>query len=180
VEKAANHSATCSGTESERELPLAAMSRGQQVRATHSRRAAGAALRRRPILAAVTAAITFGTMAAQGQLLHHSRSPDGPWLPVIPRGCNGSTGIWRDGGGGNQSPFFITEAVSKLTGLPNNSIVAITMFSNHPHGQPSRNATLNAYMAVGIAKTWRDPMVINPTPLFLGGVLTGWEDPCAR
>ena len=65
----------------------------------------------------------------------------------------------------------------KATGLPNNSIVAITMFSNHPSGQPSPNATLNAYMAAGLAKTWRDPMLINPTPLFLGGVLTGWEDP---
>ena len=163
---------------------MATMSRGQQVRATHSSRATGPALRRGPgpIRAAATAAaIIFGAaMVAQGQLLHHSRSPDGPWLPVIPPGCNGSTGIWRDGGGGNQSPFFITEAVSNLTGLPNNSIVAITLFSNYPHGQPSRNATLNAYMAVGIAKTCPDPMVINPTPLFLGGVLTGWEDPCAR
>ena len=115
--------------------------------------------------------------ATRSQLLHHSSSPTGPWIPVIPPGCNGSTGIWRDGGGANQSPFFVTEAVSKATGLPNNSIVAITMFSNHPRGQPSPNATLNAYMAAGLAKTWRDPMVINPTPLFLGGVLTGWEDP---
>jgi hypothetical protein len=112
------------------------------------------------------------------QLLHHSSSPDGPWIPVIPLGCNGSTGIWRDGGGGNQSPFFVTEAVARLTGLPNNSIVAITMFStNTSRGHPSSNATLNAFMAVGIAKTWHDPMVIRKVPLFLGGVLTGWEDP---
>ena len=40
--------------------------------------------------------------AARGQLLHHSSSPTGPWIPVIPPGCNGSTGIWRDGGGANQ------------------------------------------------------------------------------
>ena len=97
---------------------------------------------------------------------------------VVPAGCNGSTGVWRDGGGANQSPFFVTEAVSRLTGLANNSIVAITMFSsNSSRGHPSPNATLNSYMAVGVAKTWRDPMVIRKTPLFLGGVLTGWEDP---
>eukprot|EP01047_Picozoa_sp_COSAG01_P047191 COSAG01_NODE_4486_length_4982_cov_12.700799_2_plen_275_part_00 len=113
-----------------------------------------------------------------GQLLHHSSSPDGPWIPVIPAGCNGSTGIWRDGGGGNQSPFFVTEAVSRLTGLPNNSIVAITMFStNSSRGHPNPNATLNSYMAVGVANSWHEPMLIRKTPLFLGGVLTGWEDP---
>ena len=114
----------------------------------------------------------------RGQLLHHSSSPDGPWIPVIPSGCNGSTGIWRDGGGGNQSPFFVTEEVARLTGLPNNSIVAITMFGEGGgRGHPNPNATLNAFMAVGVAKTWHDPMVIRKTPLFLGGVLTGWEDP---
>ena len=52
------------------------------------------------------------------------------------------------------------------------------MFSvNTSRGHPNPNATLNAFMAVGVAANWSSPMVINKAPLFLGGVLNGWEDP---
>ena len=52
------------------------------------------------------------------------------------------------------------------------------MFSvNTSRGHPNPNATLNAFMAVGVAANWSSPMVINTAPLFLGGVLNGWEDP---
>ena len=86
---------------------------------------------------------------------------------VIPAGCNGSTGIWRDGGGNNQSPFYVDEEVSRLTGLPNNSIVAITTFSlNNTRARPNPNATLRGFMALGIALNWSSPMVIKPAPLW--------------
>jgi hypothetical protein len=83
---------------------------------------------------------------AAAQLLHHSSSPYGPWVPVVPEGCNGSTGIWRDGGGNNQSPFYITKSVALITGLPVDSLVAITTHNN-------------SYFALGIAKNWTSPML---------------------
>jgi hypothetical protein len=110
----------------------------------------------------------FGVVISQ--LLHHSSSPYGPWIPVIPDGCNGSTGIWRDGGGNNQSPFYITEAVASITGLPKDSIIAITTYHNN-----ITDASSN--FAVGIAQTWRDPMVINKRALFELPPVTVWEDP---
>ena len=99
--------------------------------------------------AALLASCLLGPGGAQ--LLHHSSSPYGPWEPVVPRGCNGSTGIWRDGGGNNQSPFFITDAVARLTGLPADSLVAITTHNN-------------SVFAFGIAKNWSSPMVRQQRP----------------
>ena len=103
-----------------------------------------------------------------------------PRALAVARGTDecGALCVPSAGAGNNQSPFYITEEVANATGLPNSSVIAITTWSDHPRGHPSQtNATLNAYFAVGIANTWRDPIIINPTPLFLGGVLTGWEDP---
>eukprot|EP01043_Picozoa_sp_COSAG02_P006347 COSAG02_NODE_179_length_31090_cov_49.813785_38_plen_569_part_00 len=99
------------------------------------------------------------------QLLHHSSSPYGPWEPVVPEGCNASTGIWRDGGGNNQSPFYITEAVSRLTGLQVDSLVAITTHNN-------------SFFAIGIAKNWTSPMVQQEQPpRFENPQTIAWEDP---
>jgi hypothetical protein len=99
------------------------------------------------------------------QLLHHSGSPYGPWEPVVPEGCNGSTGIWRDGGGNNQSPFYITESVAAATGLPVDSLVAVTTHNI-------------SFFAVGIAKNWTSPMLIQeqPPPFKNPGTVS-WEDP---
>ena len=106
------------------------------------------------ILPALLLVVCLGQCACQ--LLHHSSSPYGPWEPVVPKGCNGSTGIWRDGGGNNQSPFYITAEVAAKTGLPEDSLVAITTFGllnrSSPHSYA--NATLASCFAVGIAKNW--------------------------
>lgn len=106
-----------------------------------------------------------------------------------------------------QSPFYVTEEVAALTGLPNNSIVAITTYSkvNRSSPDPYRNTTLNDYFAgdlnyllnynipniisintvhmgqrrtaAGIARNWSSPMVVNELPLFPSPVVTVWEDP---
>ena len=113
--------------------------------------------------AALLASCLLGPGGAQ--LLPHSSSPYGPWEPVVPRGCNGSTGIWRDGGGNNQSPFFITDAVARLTGLPADSLVAITTHNN-------------SVFAFGIAKNWSSPMVRQQRPpRFQNPQTVAWEDP---
>ena len=104
-----------------------------------------------------------------------------PWEPVVPEACNGSTGIWRDGGGNNQSPFYITAEVAALTGLPEHSLVAITTFGlknrSGPIPKPYANATLASFFAVGIAKNWTSPMIIRKQPLFKNPGTTVWEDP---
>eukprot|EP01048_Picozoa_sp_COSAG05_P003418 COSAG05_NODE_156_length_15696_cov_359.955440_19_plen_236_part_00 len=99
------------------------------------------------------------------QLLHHSASPYGPWEPVVPAGCNGSTGIWIGSFGNNQSPFYITEAVAALTGLPVDSLVAITTHNNSVFG-------------LGVAENWSSPMVLQQRPLqFANPGDVAWEDP---
>jgi hypothetical protein len=109
--------------------------------------------------------MTFAAEPADAQLLHHSRSPYGPWEPVVPAGCNASTGIWRDGGGNNQSPFYITKAVAGLTGLPVDSLVAITTHNNSVFG-------------LGLAKNWTSPMLLQRRPLrFANPQTVAWEDP---
>lgn len=87
------------------------------------------------------------------------------WEPVVPEGCNASTGIWRDGGENNQSPFYITEAVSRLTGLQVDSLVAITTHNN-------------SFFAIGIATNWTSPMVQQEQPpRFENPQTVAWEDP---
>ena len=90
-----------------------------------------------------------------------------------------STGIWRDGGGNNQSPFYVTAAVARATGLPEDSLVAITTFGlkNHSGGvpHPYTNATLASFFAVGVAKNWTAPMVIRKQPLFKNPGVVVWE-----
>ena len=99
---------------------------------------------------------------AQAQYLHHSSSPFGPWTPVIPEGCTESTGVWPNGGGNNASPFIIAdEETSALTGLPINTVVIITTCNQGTRAHPNANASLRGYMCVGVAKSWRHPVIIN-------------------
>ena len=39
------------------------------------------------------AALALLAPSSVGQYLHHSRSPYGPWEPVVPQGCSESTGV---------------------------------------------------------------------------------------
>ena len=95
------------------------------------------------------------------QYLHHSRSPFGPWLPVVPEGCTESTGVWPHGGGNNPSPYIVDAEASALTGLPTGTVVIITTCNQGNRSHPSPNALLRAYMCVGIAQTWRHPVILN-------------------
>ena len=61
----------------------------------------------------------------RSQYLHHSRSPFGPWVPVVPQGCTESTGVWPNGGGNNPSPYIVDAEASALTGLPASTVVVM-------------------------------------------------------
>ena len=56
-------------------------------------------------------------------------------------------------------------AYSALTGLPNNTVVIITTCGQGNRTHRPANATLWAYMCVGIAKSWRDPVILHNAPL---------------
>merc|ERR1719502_872348 len=49
-----------------------------------------------------------------------------------------------------------------MTGIPVDTIVTITTWAN----DSATNITKRGYFAVGVAKTWRDPVIIYDRPLF--------------
>eukprot|EP01045_Picozoa_sp_COSAG04_P035111 COSAG04_NODE_7971_length_1039_cov_6.043937_1_plen_51_part_10 len=48
-----------------------------------------------------------------------------------------------------------------MTGLPNNTVAIITTCGQGNRTDPAQNVTLRSYMCIGIAKSWRDPVILN-------------------
>ena len=106
---------------------------------------------------------SYSLQRCGAQYLHHSRSPFGPWLPVVPQGCTESTGVWPHGGGNNPSPYIVDAEAGALTGLSANTVVIITTCNQGNRTSPSADPALSAYMCVGLAQTWRHPVILNTT-----------------
>ena len=53
-----------------------------------------------------------------------------------------------------------------MTGLPNNTVVIITTCGQGNRTDPAQNVTLRSYMCIGIAKSWRDPVILNSSVLW--------------
>ena len=74
--------------------------------------------------------------AVGGTYLHASKSIDGPYEPVIPPGCNDSTGIWQRNetipfgagiaGGYGGGPFLVDAETAAASGLQEGNIAVIT------------------------------------------------------
>ena len=74
-----------------------------------------------------------------GTYLHSSKSIDGPWRPVIPHGCNDTTGIWQANasipfgagiaGGYGGGPFLVDKETADASGLAEGSVVVITTYN---------------------------------------------------
>ena len=114
-----------------------------------------------------------------GTYLHASKSLDGPWEPVIPRGCNDSTGIWQRNdsipfgagiaGGYGGGPFLVDAETAAASGLQEGNVVVITTYNyQYPRGSNRSwpDAARQQFAAIGIAKTWRDPLILTDKLLY--------------
>ena len=70
------------------------------------------------VLLRVVLAWALMTACSHAQYLHHSRSPYGPWEPVVPQGCSESTGVCA-------SPLSL--ALSALFGFADKRVRAAVM-----------------------------------------------------
>ena len=127
----------------------------------------------------VVATIMLLPAAFGGTYLHASKSIGGPYEPVIPPGCNDSTGIWLRNdsvpfgagvagsyGGG---PFLVDAETAAASGLKEGNIVVITTYNyQYPRGSNRTYpvAALQQFAAIGIAKSWRDPLVLTDKMLY--------------
>ena len=112
--------------------------------------------------------------------VHSSPSPFGPWTPVTSAcGGNESAGLWAPVSSPNwdsipayAAPFIVDSDVAAVTGLPNGTVVVITNGGYcQPTVPPVHDECVNPpfsqdHIAVGLAPSWRDPVVLHPQPLF--------------
>ena len=114
-----------------------------------------------------------------GTYLHASKSIDGPYTPVIPPGCNDSTGIWKRNesipfgagiaGGYGGGPFLVDAETAAASGLQEGNIVVITTYNyQYPRGSNKTwpDAARHQFAAIGISKSWRDPLVLTDKLLY--------------
>lgn len=117
--------------------------------------------------------------ARGGTYLHASKSIDGPYTPVIPPGCNDSTGIWQRNnsipfgagvaGGYGGGPFLVDAETAAASGLQEGNIVVITTYNyQYPRGSNKTwpDVAMHQFAAIGIAKSWRDPLVLTDKLLY--------------
>lgn len=137
-----------------------------------------------PVLAlqaVVTAAIAVARLgpASGGTYLHASKSIGGPYEPVIPPGCNDSTGIWQRNesipfgagiaGGYGGGPFLVDAETAAASGLQEGNIVVITTYNyQYPRGSNTSwpDVARQQFAAIGIAKSWRHPLVLTDKLLY--------------
>ena len=131
------------------------------------------------LLLLLAAAAIAPASAEDRNYVHSSPSPFGPWTPVSSTG-NESTGLWApvtsprwDGFPMYAAPFIVDSDVAAMAGLPNGTVVVITNGGHcTPTVPPVHDECLNApysqdHIVVGLAPSWRDPVVLHPeTPLF--------------
>ena len=116
------------------------------------------------------------------QYAYHSKSPFGPWEPIIiptPPGVHLPPGaVWYgphckataaaaplDCGGNNPSPYVVDAEAGNMTGFaPGTVIIATTWSGNYSYDREA--VRVRSAIVVGIAKNWSMPVELNPTSLF--------------